>query len=157
MPGDDDFEDLGNTPDLPPPRDGDTDGSTLDGILPKGIGTLWRGVRKKEIAAERARQEREDRADDRVDNAWREALQTARESAASKVTIIRFQWVVIALLVAALLVAVFDKTVGFEFLGQSFSGGGEAAEEFEDWEPGEELPAELEDLDDLEGTPTGTP
>lgn len=151
-------DELGSTPDGPPPSRDDEGGTTLDGVLPRGVGTWWRGVRKKEIAAERARERREDRADDRVDNAWREALETARESAKSKVAVIRFQWVVIALLVAALLVAVFDKTVGFEFLGQSFNGGdaGEAAEEYQDWEPGEELLGD-EDFEDFDGLPSQGP
>lgn len=58
---------------------------------------------------------------DRKDKNWKEAL-------AGKDKTIKFQWMIIAVLVAALLVAVFDKTVGFDWTKGTVNAGSDPIE-----------------------------
>jgi Flp pilus assembly protein TadB len=58
---------------------------------------------------------------DRKDKNWKEAM-------AGKDKQIKFQWFIIALLVAALLVAVFDKTVGFDWTKGTVNAGSDPIE-----------------------------
>jgi hypothetical protein len=55
---------------------------------------------------------------DRKDKNWKEAL-------AGKDRMIKFQWMIVAVLIAALLVAVFDKTVGFDWTKGTVNAGGD--------------------------------
>jgi Flp pilus assembly protein TadB len=58
---------------------------------------------------------------DRKDKNWKEAM-------AGKDKTIKFQWMIVAVLIAALLVAVFDKTVGFDWTKGTVNAGGEPTE-----------------------------
>lgn len=103
-PGD---EDLDETPEGVP-HDSESGGDTWDGALPRGMTWIGRLVKKQE--------RREDRSDDRVDGAWREAIQAAKESATNAWRIVRIQWAAIAVLVFAVL-ALAGHAVDFSISG----------------------------------------
>ena len=92
------------------PTDGDEDGNTWDGVLPRGLKTFFGKVQRKQ-------ERREDRADDRVDKAYGEALRGRDRT-------IRMLALLIVLLILAVLVLA-GHAVGLDITGLgSFTGGG---------------------------------
>ncbi len=91
------------------PTDGEDDGGTWEGMLPRGLKTFWGRVQSKQ-------ERREDRADDRVDKAYAAALR-GRDR-----TIVILGLLGLMLLMAVLVLA--GNPVGLDIPGVgSFTGG----------------------------------
>jgi Flp pilus assembly protein TadB len=126
--------------------------NTDEGAPSRGSGKATLVLRAQEVAEEKAAKRREEdreanvQADARVDAANARTLSQAvqraedarteldrkdknwKEAMAGKDKQIKFQWFIIALLVAALLVAVFDKTVGFDWTKGTVNAGSDLVE-----------------------------
>ena len=107
MSGRDQDPDLTDTPEGVPAATEDM--RTYDAVLPKGMGTFFGRIRASDLRAN-------EKADSRVDAVQEREVKGLHRT-------IRFQWLLIALLVAAVLVLA-GHAVGIEIPGVgSFSGG----------------------------------